>query len=196
MTLLPQPFRYLGPAAAALAVTALLVACNSDSSKNGAAPLEPYTGQVTTSENYTMPTLIPDGKGGYTLAPITDGVMPALPSARVASSSRNSDVDESALPEKVQVGDLVSVHWKMYSLRTGVLVESTDDGVSEVPSFVLGGGKGGNVDALPSAVHDALIDMRVGDTVQVLFSYGMHDLPFVFEADDAYTLMVNIIAKS
>ncbi len=181
----------------ALTMSSLLGACSSDDDSQNAASLGPaYTGEITPTEEFDMPALQPDGKGGYFVYAAKNGNFPAVPAARVLHSDEQYGLPEADQPPKLEVGDAVSLRWKMYGLRSGELVEDSDTLFTQEPAvIVLGGGLGGTAE-VPDEVHDALLGQRIGDKIQVLFQYQMEGLPEYLEADDAYTLVVEIISKS
>lgn len=182
--------------AIAVSVCVGAVGCSSESENDTSPDSVAYQGVVTPTEDFEIPKVESDGKGGYRVAPAKDGNFPAIPAAKVLYSGETYGLDESQQPAKLNVGDYVSIRWKMYGLRSGELVEDSDilfDG--SAPKIILGGGTGAEVN-VPQEVHDALKGQRVGDKVQVVFQYEMPGLPEYLDSDDAYTLVVDIVDKS
>ena len=181
--------------ALAISVAIGVSACDTGSSSSASSGV-PYTGTITPTEEFEIPNAEPDGNGGYRIAPAKDGSFPAVPAAKVLHSGETYGLEEALQPAKLELGDLVGIRWKMYGLRSGELVEDSDDLFDgSAVNIILGGGKGGDAD-VPQAMHEALKGQRVGDRVQVVFQHEMPELPEFLNSDDAYTLIVDVIEKS
>lgn len=165
----------LKPLLSAASITALAVlgACDGSGSTGSG---NPSGGSAMVANDFAFPEL---GEANGEVSVNATATPPPSFSARRTISAGSGSV--------IEFGDPVVLRYTMHSWTTGELVESSDD--RSDPLTVRAGMSAG----VPEFLTKSLPGRNLGDTIQVVFEKGMHDLPEYLDRDDAYVVVVELM---